>query len=124
MIRNRKTSKFKLLQNREDIPTLQRDCEVPEKLMRKMFKAQEALEEVVELEDEIEELDQNLEGLARESNAILRQVGVRIIDLEAVLLERNSTRSISTRKSNNSKRSNSSPKSGRKTFLCRAADWS
>ena len=38
MIRNRKTSKFKLLQNREDIPTLQRDCEVLEKLMRKIFK--------------------------------------------------------------------------------------
>ena len=78
-----------------------------------MFKAQEALEEVAESEDEIGKLDQNLEELARENNAILRQVGDRIKDLEAVLVERNSTRSTSTRKSNNSKRSNSSHKSGK-----------
>ena len=68
--------------------------------MRELFKAQEALEEVVESEDEIGKLDQNLEELARENNAILRQVGDRIKDLEAVLMERNSTRSTSTRKSN------------------------
>ena len=71
--------------------------------MRELFKAQEALEEVVESEDEIGKLDRNLEELARENNAILRQVGDRIKDLEAVLVERNSTRSISTRKSSKSK---------------------
>ena len=37
--------------------------------------------------------------------------------LEAALLERNSTHSISTRKSNNSKRSNSSHKSGKLTLF-------
>ena len=79
--------------------------------MRELFKAQEALEEVVESEDEVGKLDRNLEELARENGAILRQIGDRIKDLEAVLLERNSTRSISTRKSNNSKGSNSSQKS-------------
>ena len=78
--------------------------------MRELFKA---LEEVVESEDEIGKLDRNLEELARENNAILRQVGDRIKDLEAVLMERNSTRSISTRKSSKSKGSNSSHKSGK-----------
>ena len=97
----------------QDIPALQRDCEVLEERMRDLFKAQEALEVVAESEDEIGKLDQNLEELARENNAILRQVGERIKDLEAVLVERNSTRSTSTRKSNNSKGSNSSHKSGK-----------
>jgi len=82
--------------------------------MPELFEAQEALEEAVESEDEIGKLDHNLE-LAREkfNNAILRQVRDRIKDLEAVLLERNSTRSTSTRKSNNSKRSHSSQKLGK-----------
>ena len=89
----------------QDIPTLRRDCEVLEERMPELFEAQEALEEAVESEDEIGKLDHNLE-LAREkfNNAILRQVGDRIKDLEAALLERNSTRSTSTRKSNNSKK--------------------
>jgi len=71
--------------------------------MRELFKAQEALEEAAESEDEIGKLDRNLEELARENHAILRQVGDRIKDLEAALLERNSTRSTWTRKSNSSK---------------------
>ena len=81
--------------------------------MLELFKAQEALEKVVESEDEIGKLDQNLEELARGKNAILWQVGDRIKDLEAVLVERNLTRSTSTHKSNNSKRGNSSRKSGK-----------
>ena len=81
--------------------------------MRELFKAQEALEELTESEDKIEKLDWNLEELARENNAILRQVRDRIKDVEVVLLESNSTRSISTCKSNNSKRSNSSRKWGK-----------
>ena len=78
---------------------LQCDCKVLKERMRELFKAQEALEEVVESEDEIGKLDKNLEELARENNAILRQVGDRIKDLEAVLVERNSKRSTLTRKS-------------------------
>ena len=77
----------------QDIPALQHDCEVLEERMRELFKAQEELEEVVESEYEIGKLNQNLEELARENYAILRQVGDRIKDLEAVLVERNLTRS-------------------------------
>jgi len=65
----------------QNIPALQRDCEVLEKRMRELFKAREALEEVVESEDEIGKLDRNL---ARENNAILRQVGDRRKEAEAV----------------------------------------
>ena len=97
----------------QNIPALQRDCKVLEERMRELYKAQEALEEVVESEDEIRKLDRNLKELAREINAILRQVGDIIQDLEAVLVERNLTRSIAARKSNKSKGSNSSHKSGK-----------
>lgn len=98
----------------QNIPALQRDCEVLEERVRELFKAQEALEVVVECEEEIGKLDWNLEELVRENNAILRQVGDRIKVLEAVLLECNSTRSILTRKSSNAKRSNSLQKLGKK----------
>jgi len=100
----------------QGIPTLRRDCEVLEEQLRELFKAQEALEKAAESEDEIGNLDRNLEILARENNAILLQVGDRIKDLEAVLLEHNSICSTSTRKSNNSKRSNSSQKSGKRNI--------
>ena len=55
-----------------EIPALQRDCELLEERMKELFKAQEALEEVVESSAEREELDRNFEELARENNAILR----------------------------------------------------
>ena len=100
----------------QDIPTLQHDCEVLEQRMQELFKAQEALEEVLESEDEIGKLHRNLEELPRENNAILQQVGDRIKDLQTVLVERNSIRSTLTRKSNNSKRSNSSHKSGKRNI--------
>ena len=45
--------------------------------MRELFKAQEALEEVVESKDEIGKLHRNLEELARENNAILRPTELR-----------------------------------------------
>lgn len=98
---------------RSEIPALQRDCELLEERMWELFKAQEALEEVLESKEEKKELDGNLEKVARENNSTLRQVGERIKDLEMALLERNSTRSTSTRRSSNSKRSHSSQKAGK-----------
>ena len=91
-----------------DIVTLQHDSELLEERMRDLFKAQEAVEEVVDAKEELKNLDDKFEQLAKENNNMLRQVGDRIRELESAILEGSSLHSSSSRRSRRSRKSSRS----------------